>query len=362
MSMLPLIARLVVQTRVMLTTGTLTSAQLAASRLPENTFHQFIPVDTHAAVSRFLDHWRPDLGIFCESELWPNLMMAAFERRIPLGIVNGRMSARSFAGWSRVRGTISALLTPLAFCLGQSEADVTRFAALGAPAKSSGNLKFDVPALPFDAAELSALRDAIAGRAVFLAASTHPGEEELILSAMAPVRQQHPDILGIIVPRHPQRGEEIGAMIERLDGPVRRRSQGERPDAQARYYIADTLGELGLFFSLADIAFMGGSLVAHGGHNPIEPARHRAAVLTGPQWDNFDIAYKAMLAVGGAREVRSGAELAAEVKRLLDQPEALAAMQTAGARAVDRLTGALPRTVTALLTLLPSESTLAEPH
>lgn len=345
MSMLPLVSRLAAQSRVMLTTGTLTSAQLAASRLPENAFHQFVPMDTHAAVARFLDHWRPDLGIFCESELWPNLMMAAFERDIPLGIVNGRMSARSYRGWSRVRGTVSALLTPLAFCLGQSEADSARFAALGAPARPTGNLKFDVPALPFDGAEVSAFRAAIGGRAVFLAASTHPGEEELVVQAAGLARARHPGLLTIIVPRHPQRGGEIGTMIERLDGPAARRSQGAMPDAQARYYIADTLGELGLFFALADIAFMGGSLVEHGGHNPIEPVKLGVPVISGPHVANFQAIFAMLSEAKATRIVGDAPALGEAVAQLLADAEARAALARNAAAIFAGHEGALARTL-----------------
>lgn len=353
MSMLPLVTRLTTKTRVMLTTGTLTSAQLAADRLPENAFHQFIPVDTQAAVARFLDHWRPDLGIFCESELWPNLMMAAFDRHIPLGIVNGRMSARSFKGWSRVRGTISALLTPLAFCLGQSEADAMRFSALGAPAQSSGNLKFDVPALPFDADEVAAFREAIGQRPVFLGASTHPGEEVLILSAMEAVQAHHPDLLTIIVPRHPQRGAEISAMIGPSDGTVLRRAQGAMPDAQTKTYIADTLGELGLFFALADIALMGGSLVPHGGHNPIEPVKLGIPVISGPNIANFQAIFTILLEAQATQIVPDAPALANTILALLANDKARKTLAHNASAALAEHEGALERILAVITPFLP---------
>lgn len=372
MAVLPLIEALLDQrpgATALLTTGTVTSAELAASRLGPRAIHQYVPLDAPPFVARFLEHWRPSLAVFVESEIWPNLILEASRRDIPLALVNARMSKTSFRRW-RAHSTVSRpLFGRFAAVLAQSREFADRYTALGAAGVvDAGNLKFDLPPLQVDATLVALCRATLDARPVWLAASTHADEELIVAEAHAVLRETRPDLITIIVPRHPDRGGAIAASLTARGFDGVQRSRGADLPVQAQgtksgLLIADTLGELGSWFALVPIAFMGKSLsMEGGGHNPIEPARHRAAVLTGPQWDNFDIAYKAMLAVGGAREVRSCAELAAEVKRLLDQPEALAAMQTAGARAVDRLTGALPRTVTALLTLLPSESTVAEPH
>lgn len=318
MSILPLIARLAAMGRkVLLTTGTRTSAELAASRLSEGAIHQFVPLDLPGGTARFIAHWRPDLAIFCESELWPNLMLATESAAIPLGIVNGRMSARSAQSWQRLPGTARALLGGLAFCLAQSEADAARYAALGAPAKSAGNLKFDVPPLPVDTTELDRLNKAIGRRPVFLAASTHPGEEMLVLEAAARIRDAEPDLLTIIVPRHPARGEEIAAQCAAGGLHPVVRSRGEAPDELTTLYLADTLGELGLFFSLATVSFIGGSLVPTGGHNPIEPAKLGAPMLHGPEVHNFRDIFAAFDAAEAALPIADAAVLAREVIRLI---------------------------------------------
>jgi 3-deoxy-D-manno-octulosonic-acid transferase len=344
-SVLPLIGEMVKSGTVLLTTGTVTSAELAAKRLPQGAIHQFVPLDLASATARFLDHWRPDLAILTESELWPNLMFGCFSRDIPLGIVNGRMSERSHRGWKRLSGPVRGLLAPLAFCLAQSDADAQRYADLGAPAISLGNLKFDVPPLPFDAAERDALRDAITPRPVFVAASTHPGEEEAVIMAAMEARARLPDLLTIIVPRHPERGAQIAALAESGGLIAPRRSLGAHPDALDTLYIADTLGELGLFYALADLAFIGGSLVEVGGHNAIEAVKLGVPVLSGPHVKNFTHLFNVLGQAQAYREVADQAALAAELVALLSNPAARAQLAANASAAMTSHEGALARSL-----------------
>lgn len=353
LSVLPLIERLCQQgVRVLLTTGTLTSAELAAKRLPKGAIHQFVPLDVPQAANRFFDHWQPDLALFVESEFWPNLMREAFARRVPLGLVNGRMSERSFARWQSRGGLALALLAPLDFALAQSEGDAKRLSALGAPAMFGGNLKFDAKALPVDEKARAALSIAIGARPILLAASTHPGEEAQILSAAAMLRNKEPELLTIIVPRHPERGDEIAALSASGGMMALQRSKGEVPDDLTPLYIADTLGELGLFYALASVAFVGGSLVDVGGHNPIEPARLGAPILTGPDVKNFADIYAEFIARGAALEVSDARTLAEVAARLMRDQTARLTL-AANARAVaEENAGAIDTALEAVLTRL----------
>lgn len=353
MSVLALIGRLVERGTVLLTTGTLTSARLAAERLPSGALHQFVPVDTAGAVRRFLDHWRPDLAILTESEIWPNLIDGCHRRGIPLGIVNGRMSARSFRRWQARPAFAGALLRPLAFCLAQSTADAARYAALGAPAETPGNLKFDAAPLGAEASELARLRAEIGARPVLVAASTHAEEEAIIFAALAEPLHDRSDLLTIIVPRHPARGEAIARLAADLGFAGGRRSRGGQPVPGEALYIADTLGELGLFYRLATLAFIGGSLVPHGGHNPIEAIQLGAPVISGPHIGNFSGIFAELSDEAGAAMVSDAADLGRTVSRLLADEAARAALAAAAQRVVSRHHGALERTFVRLERLLP---------
>ena len=267
MSLMPLIQRLNAQNlNVLVTTGTLTSASIAAQRLPNNALHQFVPLDIPAYMERFFDHWQPDLVLLTESEIWPNLISCAVKKAIPIGIVNGRLSERSFLRWKNAPSFIGTLLSKMEFCLTQTREDETRFTALGAKqVQHTGNLKFDCKPLPFDEDALESFLDVSRGRKLWLAASTHEGEEALIVEAHHQIKQKYPDILTVIVPRHPERGTTL-ADIMRLNGlDVRLRSKSEMPVADTDIYIADTIGELGLFYRASKAALIGCSLVAPGG-------------------------------------------------------------------------------------------------
>ena len=350
---------------VLLTTGTVTSAKLAAQRLAGLAIHQYVPVDAPQYVGRFLDHWQPNLGVFVESEIWPNLILQSARRDVPLALVNARMSKTSFRRWRLQPSVSRPLFSRFTAVLAQTREFADRFTALGAPGViDSGNLKFDAPPLPVDATLLASCRAALSGRPLFLAASTHADEEAILADAHAVLRGTRPDLITIIVPRHPERGREIATALRAKGFDATLRSETPAlplagTGAKSGLLIADTLGELGTWFSLAPVAFMGKSLSRDsGGHNPIEAARLGAAVLTGPLWVNFDVAYKAMFAVGGAIQVRDASEIAKQVEHLLENPAALEKMRASANQACDKLSGALPKTVTALLALLPPEPTL----
>jgi 3-deoxy-D-manno-octulosonic-acid transferase len=355
MSILPLIEKLSGVAQVLLTTGTVTSADLAARRLPKGAIHQFIPVDLPGAVARFFDHWRPDLVLFCESEIWPNLLGEAHRRAVPVGLVNARMSARSFRRWQKLPSLSTALLGPLALCTAQSEGDAERFRALGAPARMLGNLKHDVPPLPLDAGEHTRLLAELGGRPVWLAASTHPGEEEQVLEAARQLRVEWPGLLTIIVPRHPQRGADIAALAASQGERVPRRSLGARPAAGDAFHLADTLGELGLFYALADVALIGGSLIPHGGHNPIEAVKRDAPVISGPSIENFREIYADLVEAGGAIVLASASDLAPAVAQLLREPGLGSRLDQAAKQALARHEGALQRSFEAILPLLKAQ-------
>ncbi|HEY0236224.1 MAG TPA: 3-deoxy-D-manno-octulosonic acid transferase [Afipia sp.] len=335
--------------RILLTSGTVTSAAVAARRFPPDVIHQYIPFDSPRFVDQFLDHWQPDLALFIESDLWPNLLLGCADRRIPLVLINGRMSHRSFPRWNRAYGTISTLLSCFDLCLAQSDIDAERFAALGSPnVLTSGNLKLDVKAPPADPAKLDRLKSMTQRRTVFVAASTHPGEEEIILDAHRRLAGRIPSLLTIIVPRHPQRGPSIARMLAGASLQVSLRSQSEMPSANTDIYVADTMGELGLFYRLAPVVFMGGSLVEHGGQNPIEAIKLGAAVVHGPHVFNFGEIYGAIGDNGGALRADDNEHLVKLLGHLLSNPVARSRVSDAGAGVVERLGGALERTLTAL--------------
>ena len=338
---------------VLVTSGTVTSAKLLAARLPAGVIHQYLPLDVPRYVRRFLDYWRPELGLICESEIWPNLVIEARKRDIPLALVNARMSERSFKRWYKLPQTSRYLLSCFDTCLAQSQGDGERLAQLGAPRVSiAGNLKFDVPAPPADADTLAMLDGLTTGRPVWIAASTHPGEDELIISAHLGIKAHLPKLLTIIAPRHPQRGIEIEELAEANGVSVARRAAGQAPERDVDLYIADTVGELGLFYRLSQVAFLGGSLVPVGGHNPIEPAKLGCALLHGPHVKNFADVFAAFDRDGGSRETPDVQVLAGAVHRWLSDPASARQAARAAAQTSVQLGGALNRTIQAIEPLL----------
>jgi 3-deoxy-D-manno-octulosonic-acid transferase len=327
LSLLPLIDILAGESRILLTTGTLTSASLAAARLPAGAIHQFVPLDVTKWVKRFLDHWHPDAAIFVESEIWPVMLTELDRRNMPRLLVNARLSERASHRWQRAPAAARALFGGFAAIAAQSGADAARLQGFSTrKVRDGGNLKFSAAQLPVDEMALAAARAAMPGP-VWLAASTHEGEESLIAAAHEALLADFPALITIIAPRHPGRGADLAAA---LGAPPRRSLH--QPPQPGRLYLADTLGELGLFFRLAPFAFIGNSLVGFGGHNIIEPARLARAVLTGPHLENFADAAALLAPSGGLLVVENTAALTEAVRCWLANPQAaLQAGQAAAA-------------------------------
>jgi 3-deoxy-D-manno-octulosonic-acid transferase len=306
MSVLALIERMLHERpglEILVTTGTVTAARLLETRLPRGARHQFVPADLPQAVARFLDHWRPDLAVWVESELWPNLVLMTHRRNIPMLLVNARLSARSHARWRAWPGLARPMVSAFSLCLAQDEEQGARFRELGAGCVSSvGDLKSAAKKLPSNVDALAELRRQIGARPCWLAASTHAGEEEIAAAAHCRLAERHQGLLTIVAPRHPVRGGDIAAMAKARGLRVARRALGEPMTDDTDLYIADTFGELGLFYRLTEIAFIGGSLIDKGGHNPFEAARLYCAVLMGPHTANC-AAMAGALAQANAAEI-----------------------------------------------------------
>jgi 3-deoxy-D-manno-octulosonic-acid transferase len=346
----PLVERIVAKDfNVLVTSGTVSSARIAEQRLPPGVIHQFVPLDSPLFVARFLDHWKPDLALFTESDLWPNLIVMSAERRIPLILVNGRLSERSFNRWRRASTTIAAVLGRFDLCLAQSSVYAARYNDLGAPrVTTTGNLKLDVPEPSAETESLLALQAAIGDRTIIAAASTHAGEETAVVEMHRRLRNSFPRLLTIIAPRHPDRGAGIVEIAGAGGLSAALRSQGRMPDAKDDIYVVDTLGELGLVYRLAPIVFVGGSLASHGGQNPVEPIKLGAAILHGPHVWNFAEIYSALDAAGGAEQVSDAGKLAIRVRAWLADPRERTAVVKAAGETVATLGGALDRTLAAL--------------
>ena len=306
---------------VLLTTGTVTAARMMSTRLPPYAIHQYIPIDRTPCINLFLGHWRPTLVIWIESELWPNTLAALRARTIPAVLLNARMSDKSFRNWHRVKTFARELMSSFNLCLAQTESDLSRFVALGAsPVKCLGNLKYASAPLPCDTEELMRLQSQSASRPVWLMASTHRGEEEMAIDAHRALEAKHPGLLTVIVPRHAARGEEIEQLLKAADLRTARRSKNEPLAADTQIYLADTMGELGLFYRLCPIAVLGGSFVRVGGHNPIEPAQLGAAVIYGPYMYNFLEIVREFGFAQAAAQLQHANEIPFAVDSLLSNP------------------------------------------
>lgn len=346
----PLIERIAaLGIRVVLTTGTVTSARLAEERLKGRIIHQYVPLDLKPAVSRFLAYWKPDLAIIAESEIWPMTILELGARRVPQVLVNGRLSDRSFAAWKRRASLAEALFENLAHVIAQSEADAERFRALGArPVTVSGNLKVDTQVPPADQRSLRELQTAIGSRQTWAAISTHEGEEEIACDVHQSVSRRHADLLTIIVPRHPERAQALKAMMEERGLNVVLRTEKRPVTHDTDIFIGDTIGEMGLYLRLTEIAFVGRSLAAEGGQNPLEPAVLRTAILSGRNVQNFRDSYQRLVKSGGAKLVRDPKMLAGAVAFLLEHPTTRRGMIDAAEETVGEMRGALERTMAAL--------------
>ena len=402
LSLLPLmeaLSRHRPELRFLVTTGTVTAAtmlqQRLSPRLAPRVTHRFVPLDVPRWVDSFLTGWRPDGAVFVESELWPNLTAGLARRGIPMVLVNASLSSRSARLWRWLPGLARDMLGRFALVVAQSEADAGRLRGLGArDVVVWGNLKAAAPPLPADPGALAQLRAAIGARPVFLAASTHPGEDEVVIAAHLAARQSLPRLLTVIVPRHPQRGAAIAALAEAalaeaaaaeaaLAGApgaaapgagapaplpagmpatlpaaapalVSRRSEHRLPDAGCEIHVADTLGELGLFFRLAGLALVGASLVPKGGHNPLEAARLGCPIVIGPHTEQFEELVAAMEAGGGLIRVQDRATLAEAVKHVLSDPRRAQELTGAAGGIAAEATHLPERLAEAILRMLPS--------
>ncbi|MEK9968723.1 MAG: 3-deoxy-D-manno-octulosonic acid transferase [Ferrovibrio sp.] len=340
---------------LLLTTGTVTSAALVQQRAETGILHQFVPVDLPGAIDGFLDHWRPDLVVWSESDFWPGILSELRRRNIPALLVNARLSERSVRRWMTAPATARWLLDAFAAIYAQTAGDAERLRRLGArDVTEAGNLKQAAPPLPANEAALAEWRRLLVGRPLWLAASTHPGEEMQIAAAHHLLKPQLPGLLTMIVPRHPDRGAALRQeLASGGDLRIALRSAGEQPDADTDLYIADTLGELGLWYRLCPVVMMGGSLVPVGGHNPLEPARLGAAVLFGPQMFNFSEAVSGLLSAG-ALQVQDAPRIANAVAGLLQSPQRRSEVAEAGRRFASADDAVIERLASAVLERLPA--------
>lgn len=355
MAAMPMVDRLIAEGKgVLVTTVTTTSAALVGHRLRPGLIHQFAPLDLAGPVDRFLAHWRPDLALFVESEIWPVAIGRLADHGIPLVVANARLSPRSFQGWQRAAPAARAVFRRMSLVLAQTDDDGARFSRLGAPEVAvTGNIKFDAGLPDVGIADLDALQDGIGERPMVLAASTHPGEDEVVLTAFLKLRESRPQALLVIVPRHPVRGSDIALLSQAAGLETRRRGAGDAPDATTDVYVADTLGELAAFFRLADVVLMGGTFIdGIGGHNLIEPARLGAAVVCGQYFANWLDIYRAFIDAGGLKVTHSTDELASVTLSLINDPALKATQAAAGQRVVAGSAGAVARTIEAITPLI----------
>lgn len=320
-AVLPLIELLTTQRlagTVLVTSGTVTSARLAAERLPPGAIHQFIPLDHPGWVSRFYDHWRPDVALWLESEFWPNLLAEARRRQVKMMLLNARVTEKSLGRWRLLPGLSRSMMDAFDHCLAPDDDQARRLRMLGAQSvQVVSNLKDLSPPLPFDMQDYETLRDDLSGRVVWLAASTHPGEEDAVAHVHDRLRGDLPTLLTIIVPRHSERGDQIGRDLTARGLTCARRSSGDMILKDTDIYIADTLGELGLFYRTTNVAFVGGSLVPHGGQNLAEAARLDCAIVCGPHLHNFTGLSQRLIAGDALTIVHDRESLATEVRTLL---------------------------------------------
>ena len=358
LSVLPLVSRLLAARpglNVLVTTGTVTSAKLMAERLPEGAFHQYVPLDHPDYCARFLDHWKPDLAVWIESEFWPNLIAAADRRGVPLALVNARITARSAHNWRHAPAFIADLLSRFSLIMAQDRASAARLRELGAAkVLEPGNLKHDAPPLSVDEAELARLSAMIGGRPLWVATNTHEGEERIAAEAHAALAASHAGLLTVIVPRHPARGAAIAEELSAMGLSVARRASGDEIGPATDIYLADTLGELGLFYSLSEVVFVGGTFDNTGGHNPFEAARFGCALVAGPADFNFAEAFAAFEGVSAMLRVADAGALAGAVGRLLAGETERNRMGATAKRLASEDSGATERTLEALIALLPA--------
>ncbi len=338
-------------TGLLVTSATRASAEFLAGRLPRDAIHQFAPLDTPGAVRRFLTHWRPDLGVLAESDLWPNLILSAANRGTRLALLSARLSDSSLKGWRRAPGAARAVLSSFDLILARDATAAHGLTSLGGKVDGLADLKFGAGPLGADPHELACLKRALAGRLCLLAASTHPGEDAIILDAFRAARDKGADAVLVIAPRHPERGVDIEALAAARGLGAGRRAVGADL-GRLDVYVADSVGELGLFYRLADLAVIGGSLAAGGagGHNPLEPARLETAFIAGPHVDAWPV--YAALADAGATRLVAASDLADAFFLADRDPGGLRDMAARARAFVEPRDAAAARAITPVLDLL----------
>lgn len=332
--------------QILMTTMTPTGSARVLSLYGDRVLHCYLPYDLPFAVKRFLKSARPELGIVMETELWPNLIHYSDQLDIPLVLANARLSARSAAGYQRIAGMAHQMLQSFSLIAAQSQDDRQRLIALGADKEdvhAVGNLKFEITLPASLNEEAEALRAIWGNRPVFIAASTHEGEDEIILNASRKIRAEYPDLLLILVPRHPERFDKVAALSQRAGFKILRRSENGMCTREIQVLVVDTMGELPLFYGTADIAFVGGSLVPKGGHNLLEPAALGRAVIIGPHYFNFSEISRQFIDADAALQIDSSDSLAEAVIDLLNNPQKRADMGQAGQNLIQHSKGASKR-------------------
>lgn len=347
--------------RITVTTGTPTGAHHVKSLFSSQVQHLYLPFDLPIAVNRFLKKLSPHVAIIVETEIWPNLLRGCAKRHLPVVLVNARISERSYQHYRLIRTVISQALQHIHCVVAQSEEDGARFIKLGlTPSRLvvGGNIKFDTAATAathqtHEMKQLTILKRALFGeRKIVLAASTHPGEETMILDAWQYIHPRHPDVLLLLAPRHPERSEEVSKLIIKYGWTVSRRSDAKKAVGDQSIFLLDTLGELKHFYSMASLAFVGGSLVKHGGHNVLEPISLGVPVLTGPYMHNFMAIKKQLLAVNALVEVDSVATLAQAMELLLVDKQKVSQLRLAAKQVLEQNRGALNKHLQALAPFL----------
>ncbi|MEM5519896.1 3-deoxy-D-manno-octulosonic acid transferase [Sulfitobacter sp. AS59] len=356
LSVLALITRMgliLPRAQFLITSGTATSATLVAQRMPPRTQHQFAPLDAPGPLKRFLRHWQPDAAIFVESELWPQMLRRTHGTGAKMALVNARLSDKSVETWRKHPKMARYLFGVFDLILTQNDAMAHKMVSMHAPSDRVArgiNLKSMAGPLPVDEDALFDARAALGNRPVWVASSTHDGEEDAVLQAHKALLEEIPDLCLILAPRHPERGDAVEALVTAAGLTCNRRSRGDAPGEQV--YLADTLGELGLWYAMSDIVFLGGSLLPIGGHNPFEVAQAGAAVLSGTHVSAFAETYAQLETEGAAQFVEDGDDLTATLSKLLSTPEDLAKMTGAAKRFVaaqdDQLDGIAARLVSVL--------------
>jgi len=336
---------------LVVTTTTPTGSAQVIKQYGDSVFHVYLPYDLPDAIARFLNRLQADIFLVMETELWPNLIAACNKRNIPCVLINARMSEKSARGYQKFSALSQPMMAGLSQVLAQSEADAERFVRLGVKPEnchSYGNIKFDLTigdALRDKAADLQQQWKNNSQRAIWLVASTHPGEDELVLEAFAAILKLRPDCLLVLVPRHPERFKPVAQLCLKQELTLQKRSDNKIVKANTQVLLGDTMGEMLAFYGACDIAFVGGSLVDNGGHNMIEPAAWAKPIITGPSDFNFSQASALLLKQHGLIQVGGVAELVPAVTQLLENPAQSAQMGQSALAVANANRGALATTV-----------------